>query len=423
MPVTIAAIADDYTGASDLANTWRKNGFRTVQTIGIPANVFDFSDMDAVVVSLKIRSVPAADAVAQALDAEAWLRALGAQHVLYKICSTFDSTDEGNIGPVMDALCERANARWTLVTPAFPETGRTVYKGHLFVGDVPLNESPLQHHPLNPMHDANLVRVLSKQTNHRVCYLDVQTLANGIDASRACIADYASQGPCAIIADAVSDGDLERLGHIALGSSVSIGASGLGAGLASSLLRASGREAGAPQSLAPVSGFSAVVVGSCSMRTLEQTAAAEKVMPVLRLDPDRLVASGGDIAPAIAFARQHLGKSPFVISASGTPEIVRAVQETYGTKAAGLAIETALADIAAELVALGVRRIVVAGGETSGAVVDRLGIAGFEVGEELAAGVPKLRTIGRADGELMMALKSGNFGGVEFFVEALSRLD
>jgi uncharacterized protein YgbK (DUF1537 family) len=424
MPIKIAAIADDYTGASDLANTWRKNGLRTVQTIGVPSGTSNFSDMDAVVVSLKIRSAPAADAVAQALNAEALLRDLGARHVLYKICSTFDSTDEGNIGPVMDALCKRANARWTLVTPAFPETGRTVYKGHLFVGDVPLNESPLKDHPLNPMRDANLVRVLSKQTTYPVGKLDLQTLANGVEASRARIAQQALQGPCAIIADAIGDGDLERLGDLALESPVSIGASGLGAGLARSLLRASGRQTRAPQSLASVGGFSAVLVGSCSARTLEQTAAAEKVMPVLRLDPDRLVASGGgDIVPAMGFARQQLGKGPFVVSASGTPETVRAIQDTYGNKAAGLAIETALAAIAAELVALGVNRLVVAGGETSGAVVDRLGISSFEVGEELAAGVPKLRTIGRAEGELMMALKSGNFGGIDFFVEALSRLD
>lgn len=423
MPIKIAAIADDYTGASDLANTWRKNGLRTVQTIGIPSGISGLSDMDAVVVSLKIRSVPAADAIAQALEAEAWLRGLGAEHILYKICSTFDSTDEGNIGPVMDVLCERARAPWTLVTPAFPETGRTVYKGHLFVADVPLNESPLKHHPLNPMHDANLVRVLSKQTAHPVFNLDIQTLVDGFDTARARIAQQASQGFCAVVADAICDADLERLGALALESSVSIGASGLGAGLARSLLRASGHEARAPQALSSVGGFSAVLVGSCSTRTLEQTAAAEKLMPVLRLDPDRLVSSGGDIAPAMAFARQHLGKGPFVISASGTPDIVRAIQETYGAKAAGLAIETALAAIAAELVTLGVRQLLVAGGETSGAVVDRLGITSFEVGEELAAGVPKLRTIGRAEGELMMALKSGNFGGIDFFAEALSRLN
>lgn len=316
----------------------------------------------------------------------------------------------------MDALRERARARWTLVTPAFPETGRTVYKGPLFVADVPLNESPLKHHPLNPMHDANLVRVLSEQTPYPVYNLDVQTLANGFDAAHARIAQQASQGPCAIIADAVCDADLERLGDLALESPVSIGASGLGAGLARSLLRASDHEAGAPYALSSVGGFSAVLVGSCSTRTLEQIAAAEKLMPVLRLDPDRLVASGGDIAPAMAFARRHLGRTPFVISASGTPEIVCAIQETYGHKAAGLAI-------AAELVALGVRQLLVAGGETSGAVVDRLDITSFEVGEELAAGVPKLRTIGRAEGELMMALKSGNFGGIDFFAEALSRLN
>ncbi len=420
----IAAIADDYTGASDLANTWAKAGLGTIQTIGIPHDL-DVAGAEALVVSLKIRSVPAAEAVAAALAAHDWLAAAGATHVMYKVCSTFDSTDAGNIGPVTDALRGRSGADWSLVSPAFPETGRTVYMGHLFVGEVLLSESPLRHHPLNPMRDPNLVRVLARQSADPVGLLDLATLRAGDPAVTARLAELAGAGVRSVIGDAVAEADLEALGRIAAGAPVSTGASGLGLGLARARVRAGGgvvSPGGAPTRPAGGEGPAVVLAGSCSARTLEQIAAAEAVMPVLRLDPDALVASGGDTAAALAWAEARLSAGPVLVAASAEPETVRAVQAHHGAQAAGLAIEGGLARLAGALVARGVRRLVVAGGETSGAVVDHLGISGFEVGAEIAPGVPALRTRSRAGGELSMALKSGNFGGPDFFREALDRI-
>lgn len=422
MPIKIAAIADDYTGASDLANTWRKEGLKTIQTIGVPTSSLENLDAEAIVIALKIRSVPASEAVESAIAADRWLRSRGARHVMYKICSTFDSTDAGNIGPVTDALRKQGAADWTLVTPAFPETGRTVYRGHLFVADVLLSESPLRNHPLNPMHDSNLVRVLSKQSSAAVGALDVQTIMAGRAACDERIRLLTSNGARSIIADAISELNLVALGDIAIEQAVSTGASGLGLGLARSVVNSPGARKGAVEEFEPVSGRSAVLMGSCSARSLEQLAAAEKTMPVLRLDPATLIAGDGDPTAALDWAAALLDKGPVVISAAGTPQEVANIQKMYGIEAAGRAIEHALALIAERLVAAGVRRLVVAGGETSGAIVDRLGIQGFHVGAELAPGVPMLRTIGRSGGELCMALKSGNFGEADFFADAISRM-
>ncbi|RFB76548.1 3-oxo-tetronate kinase [Methylovirgula sp. 4M-Z18] len=420
MTILVAAIADDYTGASDLANTWRKAGFRTVQTIGIPSSTHGFTDIDALVVSLKIRSVPASEAVAAALNADAFLRGLGVPHVMYKICSTFDSTDDGNIGHVTEALRANAGADWALISPAFPETGRTVYKGHLFVADTLLNESPLKDHPLNPMRDANLVRVLSRQTKHPVYNVDFQTMNQGALACHERIKSLPHR-PCSIIADAISQNDLDILGELAISNPVSTGASGLGAGIAHAILQQHSKIIAA-KPLEPVAGYAAVLAGSCSARTLEQIAAAELHMPTFKLDPDQLIASNGNVETAIGFARQHIGTGPFLIAASSSPDTARAVQQRHGKLVAGQVIEAALADIAARLVAMGVKRLVVAGGETSGAIVDRLGIESFEVGDELAAGVPVLRSTDPKSGNLMMVLKSGNFGGTNFFHDALVRM-
>ncbi|MGO7540159.1 3-oxo-tetronate kinase [Rhizobium ruizarguesonis] len=425
MAILLGSIADDYTGASDLANTLTKNGLRTVQTVGIPHPSLALPDVDAVVVSLKIRSVPASDAVAAAASAERWLRQRGAGHVLYKICSTFDSTDAGNIGPVTEALSEAAGGGVVLVTPAFPETGRSVYLGHLFVGGQPLNESPLKDHPLNPMHDANLVRVLTRQSRNAVGLIDLAAIAAGPGAVKARLDALCKAGVTAVIADAIFERDLETLGEIALETPVSTGASGLGLGLARALVR-SGRisSGGATRAdaIRPVGGLSAIVAGSCSKATLRQLDIAERSMPVLRLDPERLLAGPDEIAAAISWAGDRISAGPVVIAASAAPETVSRLQSLYGREASGHAIETATSIITAELVERGVRRLVVAGGETSGAAVDRLAIPAFLIGPEIAPGVPVLRTVGNAQGDMLLALKSGNFGGEDFFTAALAMM-
>jgi len=419
--LALGCIADDYTGASDLANTLTRCGLRTVQTIGVPPDDLRLPEVDAVVVSLKSRSIEAGLAVSRSRSAEKWLRGRGAGHVLFKICSTFDSTDAGNIGPVTDALRADGGDAIVLVTPAFPETGRTLYMGNLFVGAVPLNESPLKDHPLNPMHDSNLVRVLARQSRTKIGLVDLAVVARGPDAVRAHLADLSGKGIGAVIIDAVFASDLETIGKVALDHRLSVGASGLGLGVARALV-ASGKvksDASNAVSNAAVGGPSACLAGSCSQATLQQIANAEGAMPVLHLDPDRVVAGKDESRRALAWARERLKDGPILIASSSTPDQVAALQARHGRDAAGHAIEQAMADIAEGLVQSGVRRLAVAGGETSGAVVDRLQIPGFLVGAEIAAGVPVLRAVGAKDGEMLLALKSGNFGGPDFFSDAL----
>lgn len=421
MTLALGCIADDYTGASDLANTLTRNGLRTVQTIGIPADDLKLPEVDAVVVSLKSRSIAASVAVEKSRAADKWLRSRGASHVLFKICSTFDSTDSGNIGPVMDALRMDAGDNVVLVTPAFPETGRTVYQGNLFVGSVPLNESPLKNHPLNPMHDSNLVRVLARQSETNIGLVDLGIVATGADVVRAHLDGLSENGFGAAIVDAVFATDLETIGAVALDHRVSVGASGLGLGLARGLV-ASGRVKAADVAASagpPVGGAAACLAGSCSQATLQQIARAEQAMPVLHLDPDRIISGKDEIQRAIAWARTYLDKGPILIASSATPDQVAQLQQRHGRDAVGHAIEQAMADLAEALVGAGVRRLVVAGGETSGAVVDRLRIPGFLVGAEIAAGVPVLRSVDASQSEMLLALKSGNFGGPDFFADAL----
>ncbi len=421
MTLALGCIADDYTGASDLANTLTRAGLRTVQTIGVPADDLALPEVDAVVVSLKSRSIEAGLAVSRSRAADKWLRGRGASHVLFKICSTFDSTDAGNIGPVMDALRADCGEGAVLVTPAFPETGRTVYQGNLFVGAVPLNESPLKDHPLNPMHDSNLVRVLARQSATQIGLVDLATVTRGADAVRARLAELAGKGIGAAIIDAVFDRDLETIGLVAGEHRLSVGASGIGLGLARALVSTGKvkRAAASSESGAVVGGTAACLAGSCSQATLQQIANAERIMPVLHLDQDRIITGANEVGRALDWARPRLAEGPVMIASSARPDEVAALQARHGRDAAGHAIEQAMADIAENLVKTGVRRLIVAGGETSGAVVDRLGIPGFLVGSEIAAGVPVLRAVGAEAGEMLLALKSGNFGGPEFFSDAL----
>ena len=425
MALALGCIGDDYTGSSDLGNTLTRNGLRTLQLIGVPSAELALPEVDAIVIALKIRSVAAADAVKSARVADAWLRTRGVSHVFYKICSTFDSTDAGNIGPVMDALRADRKQELTLVTPAFPETGRTVYKGNLFVDDVPLNESSLKDHPLTPMRDANLVRVLGRQSRVRVGLIDLQTVAQGEPRLREAIGAMAASGVGAVVVDAVFPTDLETIGAVALEMRLSVGASGLGLGLARSLVRRGRVGASNGSSLgAPVGGAAACLAGSCSKATLQQIERARAVMPVLLLDVDAVVGgrAGAEAEIAVSWAEERLELGSVLIASSASAEQVVKLQARYGRDTTGKAIEECMATIAAGLVARGVRRLIVAGGETAGAVVDRLGLPGFLVGPEIAAGVPALRTIGGAGRDMAVALKSGNFGGPDFFSDALALL-
>jgi uncharacterized protein YgbK (DUF1537 family) len=275
----------------------------------------------------------------------------------------------------------------------------------------------LKDHPLNPMHDSNLVRVLARQSRTRIGLVDLATVTRGPEAVRAKLTDLAGKGVGAAIIDAVFDLDLETIGAVAVEHKVSVGASGMGLGLARAL--ASGKAAAPDIASEPVGGPAACLAGSCSQATLGQIANAEKIMPVLHLDPDQVIKGKDEARRALAWARERLDSGPVLIVSSSTPDEVAALQARHGRDAAGHAIEQAMADIAEGLVQSGVHRLVVAGGETSGAVVDRLKIPGFLVGAEIAAGVPVLRAVGAKEGAMLLALKSGNFGGPEFFSDAL----
>lgn len=419
MAIVLGCIGDDYTGSSDLANALTRAGLRTIQTIGLPSDEIDLSGIDAVVIALKSRSVPVDQALAMTLPAQAWLRDHGAQHILFKICSTFDSTDRGNIGQVMDALRAAEGDPFVLVNSAFPETKRTIYRGTLFVGDVPLDESPLKDHPLNPMHDANLVRVLGRQSDASIGLITLDQVEAGTEAIHAGVAVLKRDGHGAAIVDCVFDRQLAAIGQAALDGPLSVGASGLGIGLAAALIERGvvigARAAGTTD---PIGGPLAMLSGSCSAATLEQVARAEEWAQVYRLDPQRLLTDPAETQRAIEWALERVTAAPVLVASSGSSEQVQAVQARYGAEAAGLAIEEAMATIAAGLADRGVHRFVVAGGETSGAVVNRLGHTAFAIGAEIAPGVPVLRTVGSTGPTMALALKSGNFGAATFFADA-----
>ncbi|WP_175692052.1 3-oxo-tetronate kinase [Burkholderia ambifaria] len=420
----LGCIADDFTGATDLANMLVKSGMRTVQTIGVPADgaaLDTMVDADAIVVALKSRTTPAADAVAQSLAAYAWLRAQGCRQFFFKYCSTFDSTDAGNIGPVADALLDAAGGGFAIACPAFPENGRTIFRGHLFVGDVPLNESGMEHHPLTPMKDANLVRVLQRQTTSKVGLIRYDTIAQGAAAVRARIDALRADGTRFAIADALSDHDLHVLGEACANLPLVTGGSGVALGLPENFRRAGLLpERDNAASLPRIDGLSAVLAGSASKATNAQVAAWRESRPSFRIDP--LAASRGEpvVDDALAFARSHLPQ-PVLIYATTSPDEVKAVQQALGVEAAGHLVESTLAAIARGLRELGVRKFVVAGGETSGAVVQALDVKSLQIGAQIDPGVPATATIDAQP--LGLALKSGNFGTVDFFDKALRALD
>ncbi|MEX3943947.1 3-oxo-tetronate kinase [Paraburkholderia sp. BR10937] len=425
----LGCIADDFTGATDLANMLVRGGMRTVQTIGVPGADTRI-EADALVVALKSRTIDAADAVAQSLAALEWLRAQGCRQFFFKYCSTFDSTDQGNIGPVTDALLDAlsrngGDAPFTIACPAFPENGRTIYRGHLFVGDVLLNESGMEHHPLTPMTDANLVRVLQRQTRSKVGLVRYDAVARGAQAVRASIDALRADGVRMAVADAVSDADLDTLGEACADLPLITGGSGVALGLPANFRRA-GLLADAADAgeLPRIDGASAVLAGSASKATNAQVAAWRETRPAFRIDP--LAAARGEpvVEHALAFAREHMHASqpqPVLIYATASPDEVKATQRELGVAQAGELVERTLASIARGLRDLGVRKFVVAGGETSGAVVQALGVAMLRIGKQIDPGVPATATI--AAEPLALALKSGNFGAVDFFAKALRMLD
>jgi uncharacterized protein YgbK (DUF1537 family) len=414
----LGCIADDFTGATDLAAMLVANGMTTVQVIGVPTG--PLPEADAVVIALKSRTAPAVQAVADSLAACDALLAAGAKQIFFKYCSTFDSTDHGNIGPVADALSRRLQSGFAIACPAFPANGRSIYQGHLFVGDLLLNQSGMENHPLTPMRDANLVRVLSRQTESRVGLVPFAVVDQGTTAIRRHMHQLRDTGHGYAITDAVTDEHLRKIGAACEGHALVTGGSGIAMGLPDNF-RAKGLlpERGDASILPEASGLMAVLAGSCSRATLGQIGLARDHVPVLELD----ALATPDVEALVAQAREWMeGKlsdsRPIVIAASASAEKVAALQKKLGRDAAGVLVEDAMAGIAQGLVASGVGRLVVAGGETSGAVVQRLGIHSLRIGQQIDPGVPWTYA---EPGNLHLALKSGNFGARDFFLKAFQQ--
>ena len=426
--ILLGCIADDFTGASDLANNLVRAGMRVVQTIGVPTAPLS-AEVDAVVVALKSRTVAPAEAIQQSLRALAWLQAQGARQIYFKYCSTFDSTDQGNIGPVTEALMDALQTDFTIATPAFPDNKRTVFKGYLFVGDVLLNESGMQNHPLTPMVDANLVRVMQAQTRRVVALIDHTVVAQGETAIAQRVVDLKAQGVGVAVVDAVSNDDLMRLGLALKGMPLVTAGSGVAIGLPQNFGIAPSSHASA---LPGATALQAVVSGSCSVATNRQVAAfIQTGRPALALNPLDLatnIAQGFDpSAVALAWATPLLSSGPVLVYSSADPTAVKAVQSTLGVEAAGAMVEATLGAIARGLVALGVRQLIVAGGETSGACVQALGIDQLQIGPQIDPGVPWCHALLGMDLDasqqgLHLALKSGNFGSEDFFSQAFKML-
>ena len=423
--ILLGCIADDFTGATDLANNLVRAGMRVVQTIGVPVGPLA-SEADAVVVALKSRTIPAAEAVAQSLAALYWLQTRGARQVYFKICSTFDSTARGNIGPVTEALMDALGAGLCLVTPAFPDNGRTVFKGHLFVGDVLLSDSGMRDHPLTPMGDSNLVRVLQAQSRRRVGLLDHRVVGAGADAIRARMHDLQAQGIQLAIADAVSNADLMRLGQALAGQTLLTAGSGVAIGLPQNF----GIQPSAAASQLPAAcGRRAVVSGSCSQATNRQVASfIQSGGAALAVDVMRAAQGANVVGEALAWAGQQLARQPerpLLVYSTAEPAAIQAVQQQLGVDRAGALVEDTLSAIAQGLVQEGsVRQLVVAGGETSGACVQALGVAQLQIGPQIDPGVPWCHGAaeGAGPGGLHLALKSGNFGSDDFFTKAFAQL-
>jgi 3-dehydrotetronate 4-kinase len=417
----LGCIADDFTGATDLANNLVRSSMRVMQINGLPTENLA-AETDAVVIALKSRTIPAQEAVSQSLAALAWLRAQGAQQIYFKYCSTFDSTAQGNIGPVTEALMDALGTDFTIATPAFPDNGRTVFKGHLFVGDVLLQESGMQNHPLTPMRDANLVRVLQSQCQRKVGLVDYRTVMAGATAIEQHFEALREQGVGIAIVDAVSNDDLMRLGAALKGLPLVTAGSGVAIGLPLNHGLASSSQASA---LPKASGQQAIVSGSCSLATNRQVqhfiAAG---YPTLAIDPQR-IAQGTDVAKeALDWAKPLLANSPVLIYSTAQSDALKSVQNQLGAEAAGAMVEETLARIARGLVQMGVRQLIVAGGETSGACVQALNVAQMQIGTQIDPGVPWCHAQSDAadSAGLHLTLKSGNFGTDDFFVKAFTLL-
>ena len=433
--ILLGCIADDFTGATDLANNLVRAGMRVVQTNGVPTQALT-AEVDAVVIALKSRTIVPTDAIAQSLAALNWLKKADSRQIYFKYCSTFDSwygvdgsDKRGNIGPVTEALMDAMGVDFSIATPAFPDNGRTVFKGHLYVGDVLLSESSMKNHPLTPMLDSNLVNVLQAQCQRKVGLIDYRTVAAGADAVTARIAELRAQGVGIAIVDAISNDDLMRLGPALANLPLITAGSGVAIGLPQNFgIQATGAAATQAAALPSAKGWQAVVSGSCSQATNAQVAAWQASgRPHRALDLATVL--GGDaqsqaeVQSVLSWSQPLLTRGPVLIYSTADAESVKTTQSALGSDATGARVEQALSAIAKGLVEVGVQQLVVAGGETSGACVLALGVEQMQIGPQIDPGVPWCYGLSNTAGvNIHLTLKSGNFGSSDFFVKAFELL-
>jgi 3-dehydrotetronate 4-kinase len=422
MSIVLGCIADDLTGATDLAMILVREGMKTVQIVGVPMTETPVPDADAVVIALKSRTIPVEDAVKQSLRACEWLQNAGAKQIFFKYCSTFDSTADGNIGPVTDALMKKLECDHTIACPAFPENGRTVYRGYLFVNDGLLSESSLRNHPLTPMNDSNLKRVLASQTKSHISNVYFEDVNQGSSAITQAMS-MNQNGPTIHIVDAITDRHLRAIGKACRDLILVTGGSAVAQGLPDNF-----RELGLlpmqnqPTSFDPPKGASVILSGSCSEATRAQVNYTKERLPHFRLDAIDILDRKPVVQDAVEWAQFYIKKNqPVLFYSSADPHVVAEIQNKRGRVEVGSKVEAVIGEIARRLKENGVDRFIVAGGETSGAVIDALGVKVMEIGPQIAPGVPWTKSIGLHP--LALALKSGNFGTEDFFIKALAQLN
>ena len=421
--ILLGCIADDFTGATDLANNLVRSGLRTLQVIGVPEKCPNLEGVDALVVALKTRTIEPQEAIAQSLNALAWLKSLGTEQIYFKYCSTFDSTPRGNIGPVMDALMDALKTNFTIACPAFPEANRTIYKGHLFVGDQLLSDSGMASHPLTPMKNSNLVEVLQRQSTKQVGLIDYTVVQKDSQSIKNAMQALQANGKQAVIVDCLNNDDLIRLGVALKGMPLVTGGSGVAIGLAQNWGKSASGVNASVSELPQAIGAKAVIAGSCSEATNRQVAYFKaQGLYSYEINPFKLADGSLDLNALKEELLTKLGEKPILVYATATPEKVKAVQATLGVQEAGDLIEKTLAGIANYLVSNGVKQLVVAGGETSGAVVKVLGISSLAIGPQIAPGVPWTYATSGSDA-LHLTLKSGNFGDTSFLVSSFDMLN
>lgn len=412
----LGVIADDFTGATDIASFLVQNGLSTIQFNGVPHNS-DALDAQAIVISLKSRSCPVEQAIEQSLAALSWLQQQGCERFYFKYCSTFDSTERGNIGPVTDALLAALGETQTVICPALPVNGRTVYQGHLFVGEQLLSDSGMRHHPVTPMTDSNLLRLMERQAKGKAGLIASQVVEQGVDAVRCKLDELREQGIHYVAIDTLNEQHLLTQGEALRDMRLVTGGSGLAIGLARQWAQDDADHRSAEQAGRPQGTRAIVISGSCSQMTNRQVSAYRQQAPAQEVQVERCLDDVESYAQQLCDwvdANSHQALAPLLF-ATADAQNLQAIQQQYGAQRSSEAVEKLFAAVTRELKKRGWQRFIVAGGETSGVVAQSLGVTAFHIGPTISPGVPWVRDIRQP---LSLALKSGNFGDEHFFRRA-----